>query len=113
MYLVMEFCSGGDLAHYIRRYKRVSEATAHGLLSQLAAGLREMWAHNFVHVRELPEQCTSAHLKDCSLGPNLWLSVLAVSSFLTLVTFPRRAEGSQTSESSSFGQQSTGSLDDC
>lgn len=59
MYLVMEFCSGGDLAHYIRRCKRVSEATAHGLLLQLAAGLREMWAHNFVHVRFPPLDCSS------------------------------------------------------
>lgn len=55
MYLVMEFCSGGDLAHYIRRCKRVSEATAQSILVQLAAGLREMWAHNFVH-RDLKPQ---------------------------------------------------------
>lgn len=50
MYLVMEFCAGGDLAHYIRRCKRVPEVAAHGLMLQLAAGLREMWSHNLVHV---------------------------------------------------------------
>jgi serine/threonine-protein kinase ULK2 len=50
MYLVMEFCAGGDLAHFIRRCKRVPEVTAHGLMLQLAAGLQEMWSHNLVHV---------------------------------------------------------------
>ncbi len=50
MFLVMEFCSGGDLAHYIRRCGRVPEPVAHGLMRQLAAGLREMRALNLVHV---------------------------------------------------------------
>ncbi len=51
MFLVMEYCSGGDLAAYIKRCKRVSEPVAHHLMRQLAAGLKEMWAHNLVHVR--------------------------------------------------------------
>jgi len=51
MYLVMEYCSGGDLAAFIKRCKRVSEPVAHHLMRQLAAGLKEMWAHNLVHVR--------------------------------------------------------------
>lgn len=50
MYLIMEYCSGGDLAHFIRRCKRVPEAAAHGLMLQLAAGLREMSEHHLVHV---------------------------------------------------------------
>ena len=53
MFLVMEYCSGGDLAAYIKRCKRVSEPVAHHLMRQLAAGLKEMWAHNLVHVRFL------------------------------------------------------------
>ena len=51
MYLVMEYCSGGDLAAFIKRCKRVSEPVAHHLMRQVAAGLQEMWAHNLVHVR--------------------------------------------------------------
>ena len=54
MYLVMEHCAGGDLAAFIKRCKRVPEATAHVLMQQLAAGLREMWAHNLVHVSLVP-----------------------------------------------------------
>jgi serine/threonine protein kinase len=51
MYLVMEYCSGGDLSKYIRRHKRIPEASARALLRQLAAGLRELWSRNLVHVR--------------------------------------------------------------
>ncbi|PSC74948.1 Kinase superfamily isoform 4 isoform A [Micractinium conductrix] len=55
LYLVMEFCAGGDLAHFLRRVKRVSEATAQHFMRQLAAGLRQMWAHHLVH-RDLKPQ---------------------------------------------------------
>lgn len=53
MYLVMEYCSGGDLAKYIRRHKRIPEVAARALLRQLSAGLRELWSRNLVHVSGL------------------------------------------------------------
>ena len=46
----MEYCAGGDLAHCLRRVKRLREDVARQLMRQLAAGLREMWAHHLVHV---------------------------------------------------------------
>ena len=51
MYLVMEYCAGGDLAALLRARGRLPEGDARALLAQLAAGLREMWAHHLVHVR--------------------------------------------------------------
>ena len=50
IFLVMEYCAGGDLAKFIRRTKRIPEATARALLRQLSAGLRELWSRNLVHV---------------------------------------------------------------
>ena len=50
LYLVMEYCAGGDLAHYLRAARRVPEGVARHLMRQLAAGLRQMWAHHLVHV---------------------------------------------------------------
>ena len=47
----MEYCAGGDLAHLLRRAKRLPEAAAQHLMRQLATGLRQMWAHHLVHVR--------------------------------------------------------------
>ncbi|KAI7842712.1 hypothetical protein COHA_003643 [Chlorella ohadii] len=55
LYLVMEYCAGGDLAHLLRAVKRLPEAAAQHLMRQLAAGLRQMWAHHLVH-RDLKPQ---------------------------------------------------------
>ena len=46
----MEYCAGRDLAHLLRRVKRLPEAAAQHLMRQLAGGLRQMWAHHLVHV---------------------------------------------------------------
>ena len=54
LFLVMEYCAGGDLAGYIRQHRRISEDAARPLLQQLAAGLKELWSHNLVHVRSVP-----------------------------------------------------------
>ena len=53
----MEYCAGGDLAHLLRRAKRLPEAAARHLMRQLAAGLRQMWAHHLVHVRRRSWGC--------------------------------------------------------
>ena len=50
IYIVLEYCAGGDLGRYIRRYGRVSEATARYFLVQLAEGLKELRRHNVIHV---------------------------------------------------------------
>ena len=51
LFLVMEFCAGGDLAGYIHRCKRVPEVTACAVMRQLGAGLKELWSRHMVHVR--------------------------------------------------------------
>jgi hypothetical protein len=51
IFIVLEYCAGGDLGRYIRRYGRVSEATARYFLLQLAEGLKELRRHNVIHVR--------------------------------------------------------------
>ena len=50
LYIVLEFCGGGDLGHYIKRYRQVSEAAARYFLRQLAEGLKELRRHNVIHV---------------------------------------------------------------
>lgn len=50
LFIVLEFCAGGDLGHYIKRYRQVSEATARYFLQQLAEGLKELRRHNVIHV---------------------------------------------------------------
>jgi len=53
LFLVMEYCTGGDLSQWLRQQGRVSEDVAQHLMRQLAAGMQEMWRHHLVHVRVL------------------------------------------------------------
>jgi serine/threonine protein kinase len=62
IYIVLEYCAGGDLGLYIRRYGRVSEATARYFLVQLAEGLKELRRHNVIHVSRL---YSHSHIRLC------------------------------------------------
>ncbi|XP_020216599.1 serine/threonine-protein kinase ATG1a [Cajanus cajan] len=55
IYLVLEYCAGGDLAAYIHRYGRVSEPVARHFMRQLAAGLQVLQEKNLIH-RDLKPQ---------------------------------------------------------
>ncbi|WIA08763.1 hypothetical protein OEZ85_008186 [Tetradesmus obliquus] len=68
LFIVLEFCAGGDLGHYIKRYRQVSEATARYFLQQLAEGLKELRRHNVIH-RDLKPQ--NLLLSDSSSTPLL------------------------------------------
>lgn len=55
IYLVLEYCGGGDLAAYIHRYGRVSESIARHFMRQLASGLQVLQEKNLIH-RDLKPQ---------------------------------------------------------
>ncbi|KAJ8898740.1 hypothetical protein K2173_004950 [Erythroxylum novogranatense] len=55
IYLVLEYCEGGDLAGYLHRRGKVSEAVARHFMRQLAAGLQVLQEKHFVH-RDLKPQ---------------------------------------------------------
>ncbi|XP_077248329.1 protein kinase superfamily protein [Tasmannia lanceolata] len=55
IYLVLEYCMGGDLSSYIQRFGRVSEAIARHFMRQLAAGLQVLRENNLIH-RDLKPQ---------------------------------------------------------
>ncbi|KAL0033084.1 hypothetical protein WJX79_002163 [Trebouxia sp. C0005] len=73
LYLVMEYCAGGDLAGYIRRCKRVPEVTACAVMRQLGAGLKELWSRQMVH-RDLKPQ-------NLLLSDNTPQAVLKIADF--------------------------------
>ncbi|KAJ4728005.1 Kinase family protein [Melia azedarach] len=54
-YLVLEYCDGGDLAAYIQRHRKVSEAVARHFMRQLAAGLQVLQLKHLIH-RDLKPQ---------------------------------------------------------
>ncbi|KAJ1297797.1 hypothetical protein BS78_01G404900 [Paspalum vaginatum] len=55
IYLILEYCRGGDLHAYLQRHKRVSEAVAKHFIRQLASGLQMLRDNNVVH-RDLKPQ---------------------------------------------------------
>ncbi|KAK2186540.1 hypothetical protein NP493_197g05000 [Ridgeia piscesae] len=55
IYLVMEYCSGGDLGHFIQARHTLSEHTARRFLQQLAFGLRYMREMNVSHLDLKPQ----------------------------------------------------------
>ncbi|XP_020553479.1 serine/threonine-protein kinase ATG1c isoform X2 [Sesamum indicum] len=56
MYIILEYCKGGDLSMYIQQSQgRVPEATAKHFMQQLAEGLKVLRENNFIH-RDLKPQ---------------------------------------------------------
>jgi serine/threonine-protein kinase ULK/ATG1 len=55
VYLVMEFCDGGDLADYLQTMKTLSEATIRFFLTQISGAMRALHEKGVVH-RDLKPQ---------------------------------------------------------
>ncbi|XP_048233648.1 serine/threonine-protein kinase ATG1a isoform X2 [Ricinus communis] len=55
IFLVLEYCDGGDLAAYVHRHGKVSEAVARHFMRQLAAGLQVLQENHLIH-RDLKPQ---------------------------------------------------------
>eukprot|EP00268_Persea_americana_P024116 TRINITY_DN23589_c0_g2_i1.p1 TRINITY_DN23589_c0_g2~~TRINITY_DN23589_c0_g2_i1.p1 ORF type:complete len:630 (+),score=137.15 TRINITY_DN23589_c0_g2_i1:371-2260(+) len=63
IFLVLEYCVGGDLAAYIQRLGRVSEDIARHFMRQLASGLQVLRENNLIH-RDLKPQNLLLSSKD-------------------------------------------------
>ncbi|XP_055832183.1 serine/threonine-protein kinase ATG1t isoform X2 [Solanum dulcamara] len=55
IFLVLEFCAGGDLAAYIRNHGRVQEGVARKFVKQIGAGLEVLRMHQIIHRDLKPE----------------------------------------------------------
>ncbi|XWS44764.1 hypothetical protein CRYUN_Cryun15aG0075800 [Craigia yunnanensis] len=55
LFLVLEFCDGGNLASYIRHHGRVQEKIARSFMQQLGAGMEVLQSHHIIHRDLKPE----------------------------------------------------------
>lgn len=68
VYLVLEFCAGGNLASYIRCHERVHQLTAKKFIQQLGSGLKVLHSHGIIHRDLKPENILlSSHGADAVL----------------------------------------------
>jgi len=68
LFLVLEYCAGGDLAAYIQRNGRVQEQVARNFMRQLGAGLQVLHTHHVIHRDLKPENLLlSTHDNDAML----------------------------------------------
>ncbi|XP_027190398.1 serine/threonine-protein kinase ATG1t [Cicer arietinum] len=68
VYLVLEFCPGGNLASYIRSHGRIQQLTARMFMQQLGSALKLLHSHGIIHRDLKPENILlSSHGDDAVL----------------------------------------------
>jgi len=88
IYLIMEYCDGGDLHRFIRKHGRLSVDTARHFMHQLGEGMRYLWSKSLIH-RDLKPQnlllstySENARLKIADFGFARHLAVAAMAETL-------------------------------
>ncbi|KAJ6343889.1 hypothetical protein OIU76_005605 [Salix suchowensis] len=80
IFLVLEYCEGGDLAVYIQRHRKVTGAVARHFMRQLAAGLQVLQEKHLIH-RDLKPQ--NLLLSSNDLTPQLKIGDFGFARSLT------------------------------
>ncbi|KAL8162416.1 hypothetical protein V2J09_013905 [Rumex salicifolius] len=80
IFLVLEYCGGGDLGAYLHRHGRVSADVARHFMRQLAAGLQVLRDNNLIH-RDLKPQNLLLTSKDVT--PSLKIGDFGFARYLT------------------------------
>jgi serine/threonine-protein kinase ULK2 len=91
MYLVMEFCGGGDLAGAIAKHGPLPESPiVERLMAQLAAGLEFLWTRNLIHRDIKPQNI----LLTGGLGSTLKIADFGFARYLGAAALAETACGS-------------------
>lgn len=80
VYLIMEFCNGGDLAAYIKKKGRIQQDMIKGFFRQLASAMKALHSRNIVH-RDLKPQNIMLVRTTSSTNPQLIEITLKIADF--------------------------------
>lgn len=78
IYLILEYCRGGDLSHFIRSKKRLPESVAQRFLQQLAKALQYLRSQSIAHMDLKPQNI----LLSSTSNPVLKLGDFGLSQYL-------------------------------
>ncbi|CAN8004883.1 unnamed protein product, partial [Ixodes hexagonus] len=90
IYLIMEYCSGGDLHRYIRTNKRLRESIVRKFLQQLAKALQVLQEHNIAHMDLKPQNILLSSVRT----PILKLADFGFAQYLRAGDFASSLRGS-------------------
>lgn len=62
IYLILEYCTSGDLYSNLRKHKRMSEGTVQNLMKQICGALEYMHENNILHRDLKPENILLDHV---------------------------------------------------
>ncbi|KAJ6873128.1 serine/threonine-protein kinase ATG1a isoform X3 [Populus alba x Populus x berolinensis] len=81
IFLVLEYCEGGDLAVYIQRHGKVTEAVARHFMRQLAVGLQVLQEKHLIHRDLKPQTEKLSYLQNLLLSSNDLTPQLKIGDF--------------------------------
>ncbi|XP_038077303.1 serine/threonine-protein kinase ULK3-like [Patiria miniata] len=79
IYLIMEYCSGGDMSHFIRTKQALPERTVRVFVRQIASALHHLQSENITHMDLKPQNLLLSN----SYDPVLKLADFGFASYMT------------------------------
>ena len=77
IFLVLEYCAGGDVSEFIKKHGRVREDVARHFMRQMASGLRAMRAEPHTQGSQAPEPVADRGVPGCGAQDcRLWLCAI-------------------------------------
>ena len=83
IYIITEYCGGGDLSHYIKRHKKLSEKICQRFLQQLGAALKFLRSKNIAHMDLKPQNILLSLNNTKIAGPVLKLADFGFAQYFT------------------------------
>lgn len=83
IYIIMEYCGGGDLSKYIKSHLRLSEKVCRRFLQQLGAALKFLRSKNIAHMDLKPQNILISSNDPKFSGPVLKLADFGFAQYFT------------------------------